>query len=163
MLQTVAAALELDLLSHRLDLDVATALGRLLAPRAPIDERAYAQAYRHAGTRADRERQIELLVTVGRDLDAMVRKPLIFMILKLARGPALHAGLGQLQSFLERGFGAFKAMGGADEFLATIAAREHEVLRRLYAGHAAPFDVAESVAERGERRRVRRGSDGRSR
>ena len=51
------------------------------------------------------------------------------------------AGLGQLQSFLERGFGAFRVMGGAEHFLETIGSREREVMRRLFANHPKPFDV----------------------
>lgn len=141
MLETVADALELDLLSQRLDLALAEAHARIVGARGRIDERNYAEAYRAAGTRADRERQVELIVTVGEDLDAIVKKPLVFTILRLARGPAARAGLGQLQSFLERGFAAFKVMGGAEHFLATIEKREREVMRRLYAAHPRPFDV----------------------
>jgi len=146
MLETVADALALDLLSQQLDLALAEAHEALTGPRAEIDERNYAQAYRTAGTRADRERQIDLIRTVGEDLDAIVRKPLVFTILRLARGPAARAGLGQLQSFLERGFGAFRTMGGAEEFLDTIEGREREVMRRLYANHPQPFDVCNRVS-----------------
>lgn len=141
MLETVADALALDLLSQRLDLALAEAHERIAGPRAKVDERNYAEAYRAAGTRAERERQIELIMKVGEDLDAIVKKPLVFTILRLARGPAARAGLGQLQSFLERGFGAFRVMGGAEHFLETIGSREREVMRRLFANHARPFGV----------------------
>jgi hypothetical protein len=144
MLETVADALALDLLSQHLDLALAEAHERIAGPRAAIDERNYAEAYRAAGTRAERERQIDLIRKVGEDLDAIVRKPLVFTILRLARGPAARAGLGQLQSFLERGFGAFRVMGGAEAFLDTIEGREREVMRRLYANHPKPFDVCDT-------------------
>lgn len=141
MLETVADALALDLLSQRLDLALAEAHERIAGARAKVDERNYAEAYRAAGTRAERERQIELIMKVGEDLDAIVKKPLVFTILRLARGPAARAGLGQLQSFLERGFGAFRVMGGAEHFLATIGGREREVMKRLFASHPHPFAV----------------------
>jgi hypothetical protein len=38
-------------------------------------------------------------------------------MLKLMRGPAHLAGLGELHEFLERGFNAFRGMGSASEFL----------------------------------------------
>lgn len=156
MLETVEDALTLDLLSQQLDLALAAELERSLAPGDVLDGTSYAEAYRRAGTRAQRERQIELIVRVGEDLDAIVARPLVFTILRLARGPAHAAGLGQLQSLLERGFGAFRRMGGADEFLDTIERREREVLRRLYAREAQPFAPCPDPPEAERRPRARR-------
>jgi hypothetical protein len=139
MLGTVCDALELDLLSHQLDLRVAHALPAAVQRGAPLDAAAYARAYRSAGTPRERARQIDLLMVVGRDLEHVVRVPLVYGVLKLARGPAGRAGLGALQSFLERGFAAFKAMGKADEFLAAIERQERDVSRRLFDGDPSPF------------------------
>ena len=61
-------------------------------------------------------------------------------LLRAARLPAQLAGLSELQKFLERGFTAFAAVGGADCFLAGIAEREAAVARRLFAGDPRPFD-----------------------
>jgi hypothetical protein len=145
MLHTLADALDLDLLTSRLDSAMARALDARLPAGAELDAVAYAEAYREATSARDRQRQIELLLEVGADLDAIVRKPLVFAILRLARAPAHAAGLGALQAFLERGFAAFRAIGGADRFLATIGAREREISRRLYAGHGQPFAVGSEV------------------
>lgn len=139
MLGTVCDALELDLISHSLDLKVAAALQSRTPRSALIDVAAYALAYRAAGTPDERSRQIDLLMLVGRDLEHIVRVPLVYAVLKLARGPAGRAGLGSLQSFLERGFAAFRAMGSAREFLATIEGREREASRRLFAAVREPF------------------------
>jgi hypothetical protein len=68
-----------------------------------------------------------------------VRKPLVYAVLKLARGPAEHSGLGALQGFLERGFAAFREMGGAKDFLDTIDGRERAAMERMLAGSADPF------------------------
>jgi hypothetical protein len=132
--ETAALAIEVDALSEDLDRRVAAALDP-----APIDEGSYARAYRQAGTRAERTRQIELIDEVGRRLDVLVVKPLVYATLKLMRRPARLAGLQDLQSFLERGFEAFRHMGGAEEFLATIAGRENRILSRLFSGHPDPF------------------------
>ncbi len=156
VLDTVAKALELDLLSHELDLAVAHALTADSTRKATIDDAAYARAYRAAGRRRDRERQLELLLFVGKELERIVKKPLVFAMLRFARGPAQAAGLGKLQGFLERGFAAFKAMGSADEFLDAIRMREHELMRRLFGGHPSPFDLGKTTEEQGERRRPKR-------
>ncbi len=132
--ETAALAIEVDALSEDLDRRVAAALDA-----GPIDESTYAQAYRKAGTRAERARQIELIDEVGRRLDMLVVKPLVYATLKLMRQPARLAGLQDLQTFLERGFEAFRHMGGAEEFLATIGGRETQILSRLFSGHPSPF------------------------
>lgn len=141
VLWTVGDALELDQLSHCLDLDMAKQLEQILSPRAKITEASYAEAYRRAGDEHRRARQINLMMEVGRELDEIVRKSMVFMMLRVARGPAKAAGLGQLQAFLERGFSAFRAMGSARDFLKAIETRERESMRRLFAGEADPFEV----------------------
>ena len=64
---------------------------------------------------------------------------MVYTTLKLMRRPAKLLGMEDLQTFLERGFEAFRHMGGADEFLATIAGRETQILNRLFSGHPSPF------------------------
>ena len=75
LLATAADALTLDLVSHEFDLAMAGALHDAKSSGAELDERTYAQAYRTVGDRPGRERQIELLIKVGRDLDRIVRLP----------------------------------------------------------------------------------------
>jgi hypothetical protein len=91
--------------------------------------------------RAERLRQIELAVAVGTDLDKVVAKPLVRRMLALSRKPARAAGFGELHAFLERGFDAFRHMGGAAGFLKTIETREKAALERLLAKHPRPFDL----------------------
>jgi hypothetical protein len=134
--QTAALAIEVDALSEELDRRVAAALAA-----GPVSEDSYAQAYRRAGTRAERARQIELIDAVGRRLDVLVTKPMVYAMLKLMRRPAKFAGLQDLQVFLEKGFEAFRHMGGAEEFLATIAGRETEILNRLFSAQPRPFSL----------------------
>jgi len=134
--ETATKAVELEALSEELDHRVAQSLGA-----AALDEASYGAAYRAGSTRAERERQIDLIVAVGERLDVLVRKPFIFRTLKLMRGPAHLAGLDDLQDFLERGFSAFREMGGADEFLALVRHRETQILNRLFSGEARPFSI----------------------
>jgi hypothetical protein len=57
------------------------------------------------------------------------------------RKPAQVAGLGDLQDFLEEGYGAFRTMNGCDEFLAALESRETAILNRLFSGASQPFAV----------------------
>jgi hypothetical protein len=132
--ETAALAIEVDALSEELDRRVAARIDP-----GPVTEASYGRAYREAGTRTERRRQIELIDDVGQRLDGLVVKPFIYATLKLMRRPAKLAGLEDLQVFLEHGFEAFRHMGGAEEFLATIAEREGRILSRLFSAHPSPF------------------------
>lgn len=133
---TVAKAVELNGLSQELD--------RALLRELPRHDGAfsvaeYCAAYRAMGQRNDRERQIALVSEFGLAIDVYVRKPLIRTALMMMRKPAHAIGLGALQDFLEHGFHAFRAMGGAGEFLATIDSRERALMNAIFAGDSAPF------------------------
>jgi hypothetical protein len=134
-LHALERAIALEIVSQEFDLELA----RVLPTGRPITGRSYADAYRAVGRRSDRERQIESLVGLGAYLDTLVRRPGLAVLVRLARRPAQAAGFGALHDFLERGFEAFGRMGGADEFLATISARETLLLERLFGGDPDPF------------------------
>jgi hypothetical protein len=139
-LDAIALAVELDGLSERLDL----ALTRGLRDRQPdgplaVAEAGYAAAYRASAPRNERERQIALVIRIGAELDRLARKRLVAAAVAMMEAPARAAGLAALHDFLARGFHAFRGMGGADEFLATIAARETRIVDGLYAGSPQPF------------------------
>lgn len=139
LLRAATDAIELAVLSHAFDLRLAEALAARPAPMAPITVEDYARAYRSAGHPRLRLHQIGLILRVGHALDAAVKKHGVYKLLKAARLPAQLAGLAELQRFLERGFTAFDALGGADSFLDDVAARETQISRRLFAGHPDPF------------------------
>jgi len=53
--------------------------------------------------------------------------------LRLMRGPARAAGLAEVQRSLEAGFEVFRAMKGAQDFIALIDARERALAASLFA------------------------------
>lgn len=144
LLRAATDAIELAVLSHALDLRMAQALARRRDPAAPITEADYGRAYREVGLPRLRAHQIGLIVRVGEALDAAVHKHGVHKLLRASRLPAQLAGLHELQAFLERGFEAFGALGGAGPFLHDLQARERAVSRRLFAGQARPFDQPNS-------------------
>ena len=133
-LHALMLAIELEILSQELDAEVVRNL-----PAGPITVESYAEGYRGAGRRPDRERQIELLGVIGGFLDGVVKKPIIRALVHFARKPAHAAGFGAMQEFLERGLDAFEAMHGADEFLATLREREWLAMERVFAAEPDPF------------------------
>ncbi|MEO7940200.1 MAG: hypothetical protein ABIR55_16345, partial [Burkholderiaceae bacterium] len=85
------------------------------------------------------QRQLQLVLKVGRDLEALTRTPGLRLTLKLMRRPANAAGLADLQHFLEQGFDTFARMGqrrgSTDTFLRLIDQRETALLKALFAGN----------------------------
>lgn len=134
-LAALNVAIELELASQELD----AAVARALAPTAPLTAARYALAYQGAAPRAVREAQLARILQLGAALGTLVRRPGVGMLLRLTRAPAEAAGLGVLQGFIERGYAAFQAAGGTEEFLAVIAARESQLLDRLYRGEPDPL------------------------
>lgn len=140
-LQALMHALELEALSQSLDIATATALGDARPTPA-----SYAVAYRRIGRREDRQRQIWLTVAAGRALDALIEQPALGVALRTARLPARVLGVAELQAFLERGYKAFRTMGGAAGLLQAIQQRETTIMHRLFAGSSDPFRVDDGVA-----------------
>lgn len=135
VIATVSQAVELSVLAHELD----RALIAHLPPRKVLSVATYCEAYCALANRDARERQISLIVAVGVALDRYVGKPMVRSALVAMRQPARLAGLVALQSFLERGFAAFRHMGGASEFLQTIQTRETMLMNAIFSGDRAPF------------------------
>lgn len=128
LLETVGALIELHALTEELD----HAMGEQLNLQDDPDPSSYRDAWQRVGRPGDRERQVELMLAVGRALDRHTQRPLLGATLRLMRAPAHAAGLGELQSFLESGYQAFKEMRGAEEFLVAVARNERAQIARLF-------------------------------
>lgn len=139
LLVTVTDAIELGALTHALDMRTAQELDALAPRRRKLDDTLYALAYRAVGLRRLRARQIDLIGEVGRGFGRALRLPGVAALLAFSRGPAKLAGLGELQGFLERGYGAFDTLGDADAFVDEIEQYEHAASQRLFAGAPDPF------------------------
>jgi hypothetical protein len=139
MIATAGDAIALSALSHAFDLRMAARLSKTLKRKQSIDADGYADAYRSVGNPRLRRAQLALIGDIGEALADAVRKPALWSLLRMSRLPAKLAGLDALQSFLERGFGAFRLLDDAHGFVREIVAQENEVSRRLFAGDPNPF------------------------
>ena len=122
-------AIELDVLSAELDHAMVARISS-----GSLGGAGYAVAYRLVGRREARERQIELVLSVGADLDRIVRHAWIGSALYLWQAPARAIGFGVLHDFLDRGFDAFRNIADARTFLQTIREREVQLMEQLFAG-----------------------------
>lgn len=129
VIATVDSLVRLHAVSEYLD----TEMGVHLQGLDIVSPKAYVDAWQATGRGDLRDIQITLTLDVGRALDGYTRKRLLQQTLRMMRGAANVAGLGDLQRFLEAGFDAFKKMDGADYFLNCIANRERQFVDALFA------------------------------
>ncbi len=133
VVDTAAALAEVHALTETLDDQMAR---EWLADRSTIatdgDCARYIRCWRRLGDVAARQRQLEVVIHLGHELDRLTRARGLRTLLKMMRRPAAVAGLSSLQHFLETGFDAFAEMRGADKFLAVIMERESGWIRALF-------------------------------
>ncbi|MBI5255019.1 MAG: hypothetical protein HY855_00860 [Burkholderiales bacterium] len=125
--ETVNALARLHALSEALDTEMARHL-----PAARLDAPGYVRIWQTTGQPEARAKQIALTLQIGRALDHYTRSSVLRTGLRMMRGPARAAGLGDLQRFLESGFDTFGAMKGAEPFLAIVQAREEALAAALF-------------------------------
>ena len=152
-LHTISIGIELHAISQELDLDMVAMLWGEMGIGDRLDAESYAEAYRRCGNVEARQRQISIVEDVGTSLDSVVFKPFIYNAVKLGKGPARMSGLLALHDFIERGFVAFRAMKGSDEFIDTIVSRETAIMNSILAAEpvaawAPPDDPAMSEPSR---------------
>lgn len=139
VMRTSGVALELNALTGELDEAMTHMLFEVMGVEQ-LNEINVAEAHRRLGLFNERERQMDLLMELGRGLDKYVRSRVIYATFKIASRPAHMAGLGGLYDFLGRGFEVMRPMGSAEDFLERFIGHERQVFERLKAGHAHPWD-----------------------
>jgi hypothetical protein len=129
VVETVKVLSELHALTESLDTAMASN-----ASTKEWTPAAYTRAWQKTGRRSDRDLQISSTLVLATRLDAMTRNALLRKSLRLMRTPARLSGLQDLQRFLEAGFDAFGAMGGAADFIRLIETRERAFIASQFAG-----------------------------
>ncbi len=140
VISTAVALAQLHLLTEELDRHMASEW--TLRPATGLhssDAAQYIHCWRRVGRASDRTRQLDMVLSVGKDLDRLTRTPGLRLMLRMMRGPAKAGGMGSLQRFLESGFDTFANMSGrgsnAAEFLNTIRLRESSWIDQLSIGN----------------------------
>jgi hypothetical protein len=143
IIETVSLLVELNLLTQKLDLQLAEALFETLKA-SHIDEASYCEAYRLCDNHGQRAYQIQLTYALGKKLDKYARSSIINFSLKVTEGPAEMAGLSALHHFLMSGFSAFHSMRNIKPLMKTLTDRESVILDKIYNAHAKPlqFDLS---------------------
>lgn len=139
--QVVATAVslaQLHLLTEEMDHEMALSWSGAGAAEALPRSAWYISAWRAVGRRAERDRQLQVVQEIGRELARLTRMPGLRLMLRMMRKPARAAGLGSLQEFLESGFDTFAGMSrqpnGVETFLSVVDERESALIHLLFDG-----------------------------
>ena len=151
VLGPLTKAIALNSMTAELDEQLLRVLVDDLGVTDSITPEQYAEAYRICDNYGERKMQIGMIGEVGRGIARLVRIPFLGLTLRLTRGPAHRGGWHEMQGFLERGFSAFKHMGGkADIFLNTLQQREMQILDQIFRDDPNPFVVDGSIGSYGD-------------
>ena len=141
LLDTFAGLVELNLITQRLDLELAELCHSSGLSPSELSSDAYCQIFRSSQQLEQRERQITLVAEVGHQLDRYVRNRTLGWLLSMSRAPAEMAGLSDLHSFLHRGYSAFRKMDNVDLLIDRLVTREKRVMKNILNGHPKPFEL----------------------
>ncbi len=131
-LQTLAIGAEMN--ARVLDINLAICRRLAAGGRFPdsISEDLYHPALRSVSTLDECLEIINILAEIGKNLDRLVRIPLIGGTLRAMRGPAQAMGYGALHGFLESGFTTFRAIPDVPVFLDLVLGRATEVFENSF-------------------------------
>lgn len=137
--QVVATAVslaQLHVLTEEMDQAMALAWPGEAMTMERSRESMYVTAWRAVGRRGERNRQLQLVQDIGKELARLTRMPGLRLMLRMMRKPAHAAGLGSLQEFLESGFDTFAGMSrqlhGVETFLSIVNDRESALITLLF-------------------------------
>jgi hypothetical protein len=134
MLQLLTDTIELNELTNQLDHALLRALVDKLGVTDTITPQIYAEGYRICDNYTERKYQIDLTTRLLKEVAEGARLAAVGVAMKVVRGPAERAGWGELYSFLERAYAAFKQMRDVKTFVRTIKEREMSILDRIFCG-----------------------------
>ena len=137
-LQTLAAAMELNVRVLETNLSVCETL--FAGPSRPvvISERTFCAAYRQATTLANCLELATLTLHLGESLARIIRVRTLGLLLKAMHRPAHAAGFGALHDFLQTGYVRFQAIEDVPTFLDELHTRMKRILGHVF---EAPLDT----------------------
>lgn len=133
-LDTLASAMELNARTLEINVRICRGLFNGRTDGSNFSEREYLEACRATSELSEYLELIALTAKVGAGLRRIIRIPMIGFTLRAMRSPAKMSGFGDLQEFLEEGYGAFREIQDVDQFLIDINQRMTEIFTQIYTG-----------------------------
>jgi hypothetical protein len=131
-LNVVATAMQLNARVLGINLSICHELYADISIDTTITEEMYRSACRRASHLEECLELVHLTAEIGRNLDDVIRIPMMGLMLRAMRTPARLAGIGVLQVFLEAGYKTFNALQDIDQFLDDMTTRMTYVFTRIF-------------------------------
>lgn len=141
MLQLLTDTVILNRMTDGLDEALLRALVDDLGVTDSITAAQYAEAYRLCDNYDERVQQIELVHTIVQQVGEGAKLGIVWLALKVLKGPAHQAGWTQIYDFAERGYSAVRRAHDIKTFVNAIRQRERRVLDQIYDGASDPFSL----------------------
>jgi hypothetical protein len=131
-LNVVATAMQLNARVLGINLSICRELYAEIAFDTKITPASYCFACRRASRLEECLELVHLTAEIGRNLNDVIRIPMMGLMLRAMRTPARLARFGILQVFLETGYKTFNALQDIDQFLDDMTVRMTYVFTQVF-------------------------------
>lgn len=127
IMQALTAALKLNELTFELDFQLAKQL-----QGQTLNKHSYLAAYQACNNIEARQHQINLIAQLGKNLNDLLKKRGLKLLLVLSRQPAKLAGFHDLHQFALNGYTAFGKLQNVNDFIRSIVHVEQNLMLQMF-------------------------------
>ena len=138
-IKTGTSGVSLAILAVQLDEQVAMQLLQDYHPHEALSDEMMRQTYLKLNQGQGRLQQLELLDLLGKSLDTYMRSFVVYAAFKMCKGAAAKYSFNVMYEFMQDGFLAMKPLKSAEKFVKDFSAVERQIIAKVHAGDAAPF------------------------
>lgn len=138
-IKTGTSGVSLAILAVQLDEQVAMQLLQDYHPHEALTDEMMRQTYLKLDQGQGRLQQLELLDLLGKSLDTYMRSFVVYAAFKMCKGAAAKYSFNVMYEFMQDGFLAMKPLKSAEKFIKDFSAVERQIIAKVHAGDAAPF------------------------
>ncbi|MBL8322925.1 MAG: hypothetical protein JNJ93_11730 [Acinetobacter sp.] len=138
-IKTGTSGVSLAILAVQLDEQVAMQLLQDYHPHEALSDEMMRQTYLKLDQGQGRLQQLELLDLLGKSLDTYMRSFVVYAAFKMCKGAAAKYSFNVMYEFMQDGFLAMKPLKSAEKFVKDFSAVERQIIAKVHAGDAAPF------------------------
>ena len=138
-IKTGTSGVSLAILAVQLDEQVAMQLLQDYHPHEALSDEMMRQTYLKLDQGQGRLQQLDLLDLLGKSLDTYMRSFVVYAAFKMCKGAAAKYSFNVMYEFMQDGFLAMKPLKSAEKFVKDFSAVERQIIAKVHAGDAAPF------------------------
>ena len=143
-IKTGTAGVSLAILAVQLDEQVAIQLLEDYPSDLPLTDEMMRLTYLKLDQAEQRLKQLDLLDQLGFSLDKYLRSFVVYTAFKMCKSTANKYNFQVMYQFIQDGFLAMKPLKSAEQFVKNFTAVERQIIYKVHAGDARPFQAPEN-------------------